>query len=674
MGCGASKVAPETLDNSTAHAKETEISKLSNKSLQNTPCFHSDSDTNENKEKKSEIKENEITKENNEDKDSLVPSISDEEGRIRPPLRLAPLDVPNHGKDNDIFSSTENCLISEEERKRRKRKIKDKKHLENESSTTSTDSDLDNFVKTCVNQSETSKETETAELSVTVQQYELEKDASFEANKVEDECNAIESQNNKLEIVEDKYKVIDSQSDTLKTVEDERNNIESQSDKLKIEEDESNVIHSQSDKLKIVEDKCKVINSQSDTQKIEEDESNVIKSQSDKLKIKEDECNVIDAQVDEKKVDENEIVNVTTTCIKEISEDIEISDLSEPCNSESQQKSEGDLGDGRATSKELDEVSVPTRNSIPASASEENFEKSVTEGSESDPNTHYAALLCRLLLDAGHETLKRKFDSIHPPEILRSSLKARYKMLLSLRSKRILKPKRWGKLFPHYPVQPDSNTFDLTLLCLLFRTICNLTPPLTGWDWEPLPEDSSVAANLAWIGCFRRSVLQHVNESSLDQSTFERLWQEISKTLVDLGADENDIADLRKSTLQTDEVLLVQRLSEWDAEEEELRQVSPASPIKKKSSLLDGIEKLRKESRCISISEMSLDGHPESPLELDFQPDIKRLMGLYETDVERLAEQYEKDTRQALLSKIGAWMDDRNSERMMLLNGVAGIF
>ena len=296
----------------------------------------------------------------------------------------------------------------------------------------------------------------------------------------------------------------------------------------------------------------------------------------------------------------------------------------------------------------------------------------VSEMESFDPKTHYAALLSQLLLDIGYKTLKRKFDSFHPPESLRASLKSRYKMLLALRSKRLLKPKHWGKLFPQYPAQPDSNTFDLTLLCLLFRTICNLSPPPTGWDNEPPSEDCSATANMARIAYLRKSVLRHVNEAKLDASSFEKLWQDISKALVDLGADQNDVAHLRKNEFSEEGASYVERLSEWELEEEEMSHVHPMKPIiRRRSSLLDDIQQLRRGSKRDSITPMSPS--LETLVELDFRPDINRLMGLCETDIDRLAGLYEKDTRQTLLTEVELWMEERDSERVLLVTGVAGI-
>ena len=78
-----------------------------------------------------------------------------------------------------------------------------------------------------------------------------------------------------------------------------------------------------------------------------------------------------------------------------------------------------------------------------------------------------------------------------------------------------------------------SADFDVTLLFRLLRTICNLAPPVTGWDAQPACTDTSLTADIARIKYYRNSVYDHVNQGmAITGDKFQTLWQEISESLV----------------------------------------------------------------------------------------------------------------------------------------------
>ena len=114
--------------------------------------------------------------------------------------------------------------------------------------------------------------------------------------------------------------------------------------------------------------------------------------------------------------------------------------------------------------------------------------------------TNYARL-CRLLMDVGSQVLRSTFDKIHPPATLHTvlgSTSVHYATLQSLYKgrKKVLNPTQWGNLYPsHSPV--SSATFDITLLTVLLRNICGLSPPANGWDRLPLATNISIADDIA---------------------------------------------------------------------------------------------------------------------------------------------------------------------------------
>ncbi|XP_068745825.1 E3 ubiquitin-protein ligase DZIP3-like [Montipora capricornis] len=153
-------------------------------------------------------------------------------------------------------------------------------------------------------------------------------------------------------------------------------------------------------------------------------------------------------------------------------------------------------------------------------------------------NTNYARL-CRLLVDVGSQALRDTFDRIHSPATLNrilSSTSAYYPKLQSLRKRKILNPTQWGKLYPTVCSSVSSASFDITLLVVLLRNICGLSPPASTGSWGnlPLPGDTSPEANIARIKYYRNEVYAHASQASVNDATFNTLWQDISHALLSL--------------------------------------------------------------------------------------------------------------------------------------------
>ena len=148
--------------------------------------------------------------------------------------------------------------------------------------------------------------------------------------------------------------------------------------------------------------------------------------------------------------------------------------------------------------------------------------------------TNYARL-CRVLVDLGTCALRDCFDAIFTPPTLHKVLAASQPALQSLRSRRIINVTQWGNLFPSTPASVSSTDFDITLLMILFKNICGMAPPLTGWDALPATTDVSREADIARVKYFRNTVYGHAEHASVDDATFNKHWKEIRDTLVRLG-------------------------------------------------------------------------------------------------------------------------------------------
>ena len=191
--------------------------------------------------------------------------------------------------------------------------------------------------------------------------------------------------------------------------------------------------------------------------------------------------------------------------------------------------------------------------------------------------TNYARL-CRLLVDVGSQALRETFDRIHPPAGLHSVLApgtpAHGKLQL-LRKKRILNPTQWGKLYPTIPTSVSSASFDITLLMVLLRNICYLTPPLSGWDSLPSAADTSTEANIARVKYYRNTVCGHATQASVDHKSFNIHWQDISNALVGLGGTSYGaaISKLKYECMDLDtEEHYRELLLQWKKDEDNIKE------------------------------------------------------------------------------------------------------
>ena len=174
--------------------------------------------------------------------------------------------------------------------------------------------------------------------------------------------------------------------------------------------------------------------------------------------------------------------------------------------------------------------------------------------------------LSRLLVDKGTEALRNTLDGIHSPANLSAVLSANKTSLLKLKP-RVINDSQWDLLYPPSGDPPDSKTFDVTLLTILFRNICGL--PKTGWGKMPADSDRSMQANIVRIRLFRNEVYAHATSTRVHSPTFESLWKKISQALVDLNILQKDIEKLRFCPLGPREEECVWILQDWKLHEEE---------------------------------------------------------------------------------------------------------
>ena len=175
--------------------------------------------------------------------------------------------------------------------------------------------------------------------------------------------------------------------------------------------------------------------------------------------------------------------------------------------------------------------------------------------------------VCRLLVDKGGDALRVTFHALHPPSSLARVLNANKHVLQKIK---VINSSQWNLLFPTSGAAPDSYNFDVTLLTILLRNICGLSPPVTGWDKNPPAGDTSKSADIARIKILRNQVYGHVASVQLDDATLNKLWQEISDPLIRLGIPQKDIDEIKAAPLSPEEESYSQQLKEWKERDEDI--------------------------------------------------------------------------------------------------------
>ena len=239
--------------------------------------------------------------------------------------------------------------------------------------------------------------------------------------------------------------------------------------------------------------------------------------------------------------------------------------------------------------------------------------------------------ICQLLIDKGGDALRSAFHVMHPPSTLAAVFNSQISVLKKLRKNhRVITPSQWDLLFPALG-RPDSNKFDITLLTILLRNICGLSAPTTGWNVMPPTGETSTPADIVRIKIFRNQVYGHIASPQLDDTTFETLWQEISKSLVNLGIPQQDIDEAKVAPLSPEEESYIEKLKQW---------------------------KELEDSRLRTTVEYQIPSQTDKLAKFNFTGKI-----------ERLCNKFQHGTRKWFFDKLSNWFDDELSRVMILTAG-----
>ena len=130
--------------------------------------------------------------------------------------------------------------------------------------------------------------------------------------------------------------------------------------------------------------------------------------------------------------------------------------------------------------------------------------------------------------------------------ILTEFLKSKKKDMTKLKNRGRLDSRHYALL---YPTSADLETFDITLLILLFKVISRNPFPKS----EPLPKDVSLEADLERLRRMRNKIYGHVKGTGIEDGLFEQQWKALSNVLLRLGVRKKQISRRKTDHLTTDE-------------------------------------------------------------------------------------------------------------------------
>ena len=274
--------------------------------------------------------------------------------------------------------------------------------------------------------------------------------------------------------------------------------------------------------------------------------------------------------------------------------------------------------------------------------------------------------LTRLIVDGGTEALRKVFKGIHPGN-LQAVLNPHKTALENLRIgrswKKLIQPNQLQLLYPAAPNQANLNDLDITLLCVLLRNICGLSPPPLGWDDEPDAADVSTQADIVRIKRFRNERFGHIANTNVSATDFKTYWAEISSPLVRLGIDQAEVDRLENEVCGDEEVRRV--LNEWNKCENEINEVlhsieHKVETIEHKVETIDNkvetIVQKQEQQQADDVLNKQL-------VRCDFQSEIKSFS-------EKI---YTRYSRMGIRTGFYLAHDKTSSNRAFVITGVAGM-
>ena len=282
--------------------------------------------------------------------------------------------------------------------------------------------------------------------------------------------------------------------------------------------------------------------------------------------------------------------------------------------------------------------------------------------------------LRRLIIDGGTQALRNVLQKCHPGKSIQAILAPGKKKLARLKFK-IINQTQWDVLYPNPPNIPDINNFDITLLSILLRNICGLTPPATGWHNMPNASDNSDIANIIRIKLFRNEVHAHISETGVSTTDCEDYWKKISSALVSLGIDQSDIDSLKDEECGVE--ILERVMNEWNAMLDDIREDLKRIEIGQKETH-KVVEKSHEYLKDVKLMVTDLHGDRQRfkcSEEMEKERVLRNLARCdFTSERKILCDRFVNGTREWLFKQVEDWFNDDSSEnRAFIITGEAGM-
>lgn len=79
-----------------------------------------------------------------------------------------------------------------------------------------------------------------------------------------------------------------------------------------------------------------------------------------------------------------------------------------------------------------------------------------------------------------------------------------------------------------------TKEFDITIIYILLRNICNIPPHKAGWGNPPAKSDNSIAAGIEKIRLTRNLILAHSTNGMIEDPVFEKHWNDLKDVVVQI--------------------------------------------------------------------------------------------------------------------------------------------
>lgn len=137
--------------------------------------------------------------------------------------------------------------------------------------------------------------------------------------------------------------------------------------------------------------------------------------------------------------------------------------------------------------------------------------------------------LCRLITELCGDLFRVVFSHYIKPSDIRKELdnnRTRLERVFNVQQKELIYPATGNPTL-------TIDYFDICILYILLRNICNIPKHENGWGNDPKKGDNSIAACIERIRCQRNEVFAH-SSGMVEDTKFQSTWSELRYSIVEI--------------------------------------------------------------------------------------------------------------------------------------------